>query len=960
MKTFIDTCSYGIGLVSYFGSSRPFIDMIRQSYTSWYDGLGSGSNTFAENDGWLRNGEMPLPNGHIKLAVNGSDSPDTFTFLRTGTYKLVWNGTAQLTLLSGASYNTHDGAACTEVDIPTGWTNAYTIVVDDPAVNRVTSNIQLIVDLAGWTDLPYSLTEMSMYHIEDEDDFLDGKRYQKDWIKAHEGAKTLRCMDMMRASEFGFYEGLALLKMYDFADLPTENTRLWADVPVTTTGRYGFSACPPAPVLGKLAAECPGLDALWVPIPTAFTKDAIDGYAAGVATTWPAGVKIWIEGGNETPWNFNSPWYSEIYRSASYWAEQCAEIKDTNGVVQTPITFTLSTGDNTITTAADLSGVSDGDAICFLYNGGNAPVTLSDAEVLRHHFMVRKTGMPAGKLALFSKGTEATDTGNETGRYTVAGPAQNYVAYMGEYKADGIPDLSFTLSENGLGAMIAYAYHAFCDELGSANVKIVLAGCVSQTTANTLIPKYVDPVTNQTLASLATYWCVAPYVGAGSSDAMATGFMEDITSLTDVFWTAIYRGSTDYNVTTLCAPTVAALAGDPTRNHLKLIAYEGGDNMMLVRTSRYYFNDDLVNNCITSDVDTTLSWDNGDKMTFFSGQPPVSNNYGPYYIRRRVGQTDAFYLYDTYANAMAVGADDAVTTGRYTIQAVTYLGAENQTRYKAMNDNHKAFMFNNVNNIYQYYIKKTFIDFNYDTFAHYHDLGELGSISQGMSNNPWDIKTRHKYFMSLGSANRRHKMRILSAPTAVVGTLLEDTFTDTDGVLLSDHTMDTGPGWTKIEGAVELEISSNAASTSSTNAGNILYISDSGKADVVITADITLPYNLYYGAAVVFRSVDLNNRWTVWIERDGGTTYLAIYEKTSGTSTLRDTENFSVDPTDSTVTVTVTISGNSITASAANVADVTCSSSVRNTVTTHGFGIYTELPGYIYGCPVDNFKVVSN
>lgn len=111
-------------------------------------------------------------------------------------------------------------------------------------------------------------------------------------------------------------------------------------------------------------------------------------------------------------------------------------------------------------------------------------------------------------------------------------------------------------------------------------------------------------------------------------------------------------------------------------------------------------------------------------------------------------------------------------------------------------------------------------------------------------------------------------------------TLLSDTFTDTNGVLLANHTMDLGPGWTVLEGtSANMTIDSNQAKCVTSNPGTI--VADAGDADV------TLYYSGYFasGEAVggIVRATDADNYWLA----DVGTGNVILYEKNAGGFTNR-------------------------------------------------------------------------
>lgn len=149
-----------------------------------------------------------------------------------------------------------------------------------------------------------------------------------------------------------------------------------------------------------------------------------------------------------------------------------------------------------------------------------------------------------------------------------------------------------------------------------------------------------------------------------------------------------------------------------------------------------------------------------------------------------------------------------------------------------------------------------------------------------------------------------------------------DTFTDTDGTLLTDHVPDVntaGGGWTRAAGLVPYYIITSNKAAVQTNSGT--YTFDAGAANGV-----------YSGQAVVvnfsasrffanFRRVDANNEWRLRIESGG--TAVRVYKTLGGVSTntqyslgftLSTSFSWSVDLNGSNITVTISDGSNSFTA----------------------------------------------
>jgi hypothetical protein len=181
---------------------------------------------------------------------------------------------------------------------------------------------------------------------------------------------------------------------------------------------------------------------------------------------------------------------------------------------------------------------------------------------------------------------------------------------------------------------------------------------------------------------------------------------------------------------------------------------------------------------------------------------------------------------------------------------------------------------------------------------------------------------------------------------AMGGVLLKDTFTDTDGTLLTAHTMDVGPGWTQPSGSA-WEIRSNQANHLSSDQQVRVY-SDAGKANVTYTLDVVLS-SFEFG--VVFRFIDSANYWYVYYACNYGGSQL--WKRVSGVKTSVATGTNTWTP-GATYTITVTLAGDSISVAITNGTTLTATDAAHNTGTKYGF--FTQY----WGSPwFDNFLVVA-
>lgn len=189
---------------------------------------------------------------------------------------------------------------------------------------------------------------------------------------------------------------------------------------------------------------------------------------------------------------------------------------------------------------------------------------------------------------------------------------------------------------------------------------------------------------------------------------------------------------------------------------------------------------------------------------------------------------------------------------------------------------------------------------------------------------------------------------------------LYDTFTDTNGTLLTAHTMDIGGGWTKQNsaqgGAPTYSIQSNQSQPGSGLYG--VYTADATVADGTLTVDLPVflsATNNYIGGVVV-RWTDTSHYWFIVIEQDGFGYYLAIYQE-NGSATTRASTNFVSNPNGTTVTLTIVLSGTTISATTNTGENATYSSATQGqTDTLMGLWSYDDTHSYTPGAPQDNFK----
>lgn len=194
-----------------------------------------------------------------------------------------------------------------------------------------------------------------------------------------------------------------------------------------------------------------------------------------------------------------------------------------------------------------------------------------------------------------------------------------------------------------------------------------------------------------------------------------------------------------------------------------------------------------------------------------------------------------------------------------------------------------------------------------------------------------------------------------------MATLLQDTFTGTNGTNLTAHTMNVGPGWTVPSGGYNIQ--SNAA-LSNGAAGKQIAFSDASNADTVITLDVAIPAVTAYVAGALVRYADTSNYWACLVEDDTNSNdtqhYIYIYKFQAGSGTVQGgTSSFISGLRGTTQTLTITLSGNSFTfdISGSPTSTRTTSNSFGNANTN--FGLWNDSTGGYANVSFDNFLVTG-
>lgn len=201
----------------------------------------------------------------------------------------------------------------------------------------------------------------------------------------------------------------------------------------------------------------------------------------------------------------------------------------------------------------------------------------------------------------------------------------------------------------------------------------------------------------------------------------------------------------------------------------------------------------------------------------------------------------------------------------------------------------------------------------------------------------------------------------------LVQTVAEDSFTDTNGIVLTSHTPEKGGAWTRIRNyssstaVAQVEIEGNLARCDiSSGSGDVVqaYVMDTGVADVLVTADITLcsfalnNEGLYARANTtpIFTAGHRSCRFTL----ENSDNYIRIAELYDTTGAVRASTASTLTVGNTYPSVQLLVVGTTA-VGIANGATVTAT--LSNQATDTFCGVETASASAYVGTKIDNFKV---
>jgi hypothetical protein len=202
-----------------------------------------------------------------------------------------------------------------------------------------------------------------------------------------------------------------------------------------------------------------------------------------------------------------------------------------------------------------------------------------------------------------------------------------------------------------------------------------------------------------------------------------------------------------------------------------------------------------------------------------------------------------------------------------------------------------------------------------------------------------------------------------TARISAVNTLVVDTFTDTNGVLIQNHDPDidtAGGGYTKFVGSANGTIQSDYADFSP--AEEIRYELETSSADVTVSADLFLSYNGANNRTIpglVARYTDVNNFWRIQVLANSGSgTQLQLFEIAAGVQSLRASASSAAVANNEYYPSSMVCEGSVITATSGSLSASYNAATSNQTATRHGISGFTD-PTPPNGCRLDNFKVTT-
>jgi len=298
---------------SYWANIKPFIDLMKTADYRW-NLSGAPTTQYVGPDGWLK--ALP-PNVRYGVLISSSDFAE-FSVNRLGRHYVRSRTPGvvvafEKTAATGAPQQIAPGKGAIDVTQQLG----------GGAVLRVTVH--------HTNAAPIDISDVQVYHADDEALLDAGEDFQPAWLDSLRGARRLRMSIWMNAVSAGLAPLEAELQSVEIDYFGKETDRV--------------PRCPPS-LMCKLAQKTGA--AIWLNFPAKASSACMRAYAEAMLPTYPAGREIVCEAGGLEPWNFAYP-----YVIGAQWARNV--YAKTLTVVGKTGTASTAENDQTANAVADMS-----------------------------------------------------------------------------------------------------------------------------------------------------------------------------------------------------------------------------------------------------------------------------------------------------------------------------------------------------------------------------------------------------------------------------------------------------------------------------------------------------------------------------------------------------------------------------------------------------------------------------
>jgi len=237
----------------------------------------------------------------------------------------------------------------------------------------------------------------------------------------------------------------------------------------------------------------------------------------------------------------------------------------------------------------------------------------------------------------------------------------------------------------------------------------------------------------------------------------------------------------------------------------------------------------------------------------------------------------------------------------------------------------------------------------------YSQIGTAAANATSYNDTGLTASTLYTYRVRAYKGGRNGAYSNEASDTTDGATLLQDTFTDTDADdLITQHTPNVGPGWTRNSTTSSWLIQGNRARVTKTGTERDFAWMDSGDADVVISCKVFAQSASNLPGIIARLSDDESNCWIIHISPQSDT--FAILQREADVNTSRASTSVTID-IQTLYTIEVTLSGSTITATLNGGNQIQYASATFNqTSTKHGISDFNDTSSF---SEFDDFLVTA-